>query len=202
LDRRIHESDIEVGCSQSAARQHNQRQSHHDRCDDDDALRGQVFPRQRGRRGNPAAPIAIAQRGADEPPCPQAQRDGRDFNEDIAGEQNIEEALDMPPELDHARCSIMPRVRSCVEIRYQLALQARDLVLEHELALLQALHLQFVDLEVHAESGNDVVEIAMFNAQLTQALDVLEQIRIDVGFFVAHLIFYAICPPHGDDAIG
>jgi hypothetical protein len=66
------------------------------------------------------------------------------------------------------------------------------LIFEQELAPLQALHLQLVDFEIHAEAGNDVVEIAMLDAQLAQALDVLEQIGIDVVVvFVAHGVTYS-----------
>src|ERR1700676_3523487 len=79
------------------------------------------------------------------------------------------------------------RSRSCVEIRYELAFQSRDLIFEQQLAPLEAFHLQLVHLEVHAETGDDVVEIAMLDAQLAQALDVLEQIGIDVVLFVTHV---------------
>jgi hypothetical protein len=75
---------------------------------------------------------------------------------------------------------------SCVEIRNELAFQSRDLIFEQELATFEAFHLKFVDLEIHAEARNDVVEIAVLDAKLAQAFDVLEQISIDVAFFVAH----------------
>ena len=35
-------------------------------------------------------------------------------------------------------------------------------------------------------ADDDVVEVPVLDAQLTQALDILEQIGIDVAFFVAH----------------
>jgi hypothetical protein len=80
---------------------------------------------------------------------------------------------------------------SCVQVRYELALQPRDLILEHEFAAFETLHLQFVDFEIHGEARNDVIEITVLNAQLAQALDVLEQIGIDVAFFfVAHGVTY------------
>jgi hypothetical protein len=60
------------------------------------------------------------------------------------------------------------------------------LIFEHELAPLEAFHLQFVDFEIHGEARNDVIEIPVLDAQLPQALDVLEQIGVDVAFFVAH----------------
>src|SRR6266403_2633659 len=86
----------------------------------------------------------------------------------------------------------MPRCaaadRSCVQVRNQLTLEPRDLVLEHQLALLQAFHLQFIDLEVHAEAGNDVVERAMLDTELAQAFDVLEQVGIYVVFFFGHVL--------------
>jgi hypothetical protein len=67
-----------------------------------------------------------------------------------------------------------------------LALESGDLILEQQFALLEALHLQLVDSEIHAQPGNDVIEITMLDAQLPQALYVLEQIGIDVAFVVAH----------------
>jgi hypothetical protein len=60
------------------------------------------------------------------------------------------------------------------------------LIFEQELAPLEALHLQLVDFEIHGEARNDVIKIPVLDAQLAQALDVFEQIGIDVAFFVAH----------------
>jgi hypothetical protein len=60
------------------------------------------------------------------------------------------------------------------------------LILEQQLAPLEAFHLQFVDFEIHGQARDDVIEIPVLDAQLAQALDVLEQIGIDVAFFVAH----------------
>src|SRR5260370_42571050 len=74
---------------------------------------------------------------------------------------------------------------SCVEIRNELALQPRNLILEQELAPLEAFHLQFIDFEIHGEAGNDVIEIAGLDGQRPQALDVFEPIGFYVAFFVA-----------------
>jgi hypothetical protein len=82
------------------------------------------------------------------------------------------------------------RPTSRIEVGDQLAFEPRDLVLEHELAPLQALHLQLVDFEIHAEARNDVIEVAMLDAQLAQAFDVLEQIGIDFVVFVVHGVTY------------
>src|ERR1700720_1597884 len=85
-----------------------------------------------------------------------------------------------------------PRLRRCrrypsgVEIRDQLALQARDLILEHELALLQALHLQLIHVQIERQTGDDLIEITMFDAQLTQLLHVAEQLAVDVVFDFRH----------------
>src|ERR1700761_5280925 len=66
------------------------------------------------------------------------------------------------------------------------ALEAGNLILEQELAPLQAFHLQLIGFVVHAQARNDVVEVAMLDPELTQTLDVLEQVGIDVAlFFVA-----------------
>ena len=69
---------------------------------------------------------------------------------------------------------------SRVQVRNQLALEPGDLVLEHQLALLQALELQLVGLEVERQARDDLVEVAVRDAQLPQLLDVLEELAIDV----------------------
>src|ERR1700674_5189491 len=84
-----------------------------------------------------------------------------------------------------------PRLRRCgsssgVEIRDQLALQACDLILEHELALLQALQLQLIHVQIKRQAGDDLIEITMFDAQLTQFLHVAEQFAVDVVFDFRH----------------
>src|SRR5437660_551265 len=89
-------------------------------------------------------------------------------------------------------CGALPSVasglRPCsgIEIRDQLALQARDLVLEHELALLQALQLQLIDVQIERQARDDLVEITMLDAQLTQFFHVAEQLAVDVVFDFRH----------------
>src|SRR5690606_15089319 len=75
---------------------------------------------------------------------------------------------------------------SGIEIRDQLALEARDLILQYELALLQPLQLQLVDVDVHRQPLDHLVEIAVLDAQLPQFFDVAEQFAIDVIFDFDH----------------
>src|SRR5687767_14686913 len=77
---------------------------------------------------------------------------------------------------------------SRVEVRDQLALEAGDLVLEHELALLEALDLQLIGLEIERQPGDDLVEVPMSDAQLAELFNVLEKLAIDVVliFDIAH----------------
>src|SRR5262245_48566275 len=70
--------------------------------------------------------------------------------------------------------------RSGVQIGDQLAFEARDLILEDELAFLEALELQLVGLEVERQPGDDFVEVAMRYAQLPQLFHVLEKLAVDV----------------------
>ena len=73
--------------------------------------------------------------------------------------------------------------KSClhsVQIRDQLAFEPRDLVLEDQLALLEALQLQLIGLEVERQARDDLVEVAMRDAQLAQLFNVLEKLAIDV----------------------
>ena len=77
-------------------------------------------------------------------------------------------------------CSKSCFTRFSVQVRDQLALEPRDLVLEDQLALLEALELQLVGLEVERQARNDLVEVAMRDAQLTQLFNVLEKLAIDV----------------------
>jgi hypothetical protein len=65
-------------------------------------LRGKVAESQCRRRREPAALVAIAQSGADEPAHPETQRHRHYLKDHIAGEQNIEESFDMEPNLHHA----------------------------------------------------------------------------------------------------
>src|SRR5256884_6929482 len=77
-------------------------------------------------------------------------------------------------------------LRSGIEIRDQLTLESRDLILEHELALLQALQLQLVDVQIERQPRDDLVEITMLDAQLPQLFHVPEQLAVDVVFDFRH----------------
>src|SRR5258706_569452 len=62
----------------------------------------------------------------------------------------------------------------CIEIRYELAFEQQDLVLERQLAFLQTLELQLVDVEIQRQARDDLVQVTMFNAQVPQLLHVAE----------------------------
>ena len=61
---------------------------------------------------------------------------------------------------------------------------AFDLVLEHKLALLEAFELHLIDMDVHRQPGDDIVEVAVFDAQPPQLVDVAEQLAVDVVLFL------------------
>src|SRR5262249_30496386 len=69
---------------------------------------------------------------------------------------------------------------SGIEIGNELALEPRDLVFQHELALLQPLQLQLIGVDVHRQARDDVIEVAMLDAQLAQLLHIAKQLAIDV----------------------
>src|SRR5690349_11169792 len=77
---------------------------------------------------------------------------------------------------------------SRVEIGNELAFEPRDLVLEDQLALLEALQLQLVGLEIERQPRDDLVEIPVRDAQFAQLFHVLEKLAIDVVliFDIAH----------------
>src|SRR5687767_8482723 len=69
---------------------------------------------------------------------------------------------------------------SGVEVGDQLALEASDLILEDELALLEALELELVGLEVERQACDDFIQIAVRYAQFPQLFHILEKLAIDV----------------------
>src|SRR5579862_9166998 len=75
---------------------------------------------------------------------------------------------------------------SCVQVGNELTLQARDLVLEHQLALLEAPQLQLIDVNVEREPRDHLIEVAMLDTQLPQLLEVAEQLSVDVVFDLRH----------------
>ena len=80
-------------------------------------------------------------------------------------------------------------VASGVEIGDQLALLAFDLVLEHQFAFLQALDLDLVDVDVHGEPGDHLVQVAVLDAELAQFFHVAEKLAVDVVFLFVFLFF-------------
>src|SRR3569833_3060465 len=67
----------------------------------------------------------------------------------------------------------------CIEVRDQLAFHPGDLILQHELALLEALQLQLVGMDVERQAGDHLVQVPMINAQRPQLLYVAEQQTVD-----------------------
>ena len=56
----------------------------------------------------------------------------------------------------------MPRIALGYDVRQKLALELGDLVLQHQLALLQPLDLQLVERRVARDLADYVVKVAMF----------------------------------------
>src|SRR6185437_3873017 len=75
---------------------------------------------------------------------------------------------------------------SGVQIRNQLAFEARDLVFEDQLAFLQTLQLQLVDMKIEREASDDLVEVPVLDAQLAQLLHAPKELAVDVIFCVHH----------------
>ncbi len=189
--RRLQHRDVEMRRHETAGDDH-EKQTDEDGQDHDAGLRREIIPGQRQRRRVGAPPGVGARHGAGHPARGQAERHRADLDQHIACGQDVEERRDTLQQLGHA-------LRSGISWLSSL----RDLVLEQELAPFEAFHLQLVDFEVHGEAGNDVIEVPVFDAQLTQALDVLEQIGIDVAV-VAHgslVLLVEIAAPHRSDAI-
>src|SRR4051794_15186084 len=85
-----------------------------------------------------------------------------------------------------ALLSLSNGARSGVQIRNELAFEARDLVLQHQLAFLQPLHLQLVGIHVERQAHDYLIEIPMLDAQVAQLLEVPEKLAIDVVFGFRH----------------
>src|SRR6185437_14732148 len=85
-----------------------------------------------------------------------------------------------------SRTALCSSSLSGVQVRNQLAFEACDLVLEGQLALLQAFQLQLVDMQIERESRDDLVEVAVLDAQVAQFLHAPEKLAVDVVFGVRH----------------
>src|SRR5690606_30572717 len=94
------------------------------------------------------------------------------------------DSLARPPATDRERHT--SRARSRVEIRNQLAFQPSDLILEHELAFFQASQLELVDVQLHLQTIDDVVQVAMLDPQLSQPCEAPKSLSIDLVFRITH----------------
>src|SRR5262245_1753263 len=81
-----------------------------------------------------------------------------------------------------ALLSVSNGARSGVQIRNELAFEARDLVLQHQFAFFQALHLQLVRIHVERQAHDHLIEIPMLDTQVAQLFEILEKLAIDVVF--------------------
>src|SRR5258708_23759657 len=75
---------------------------------------------------------------------------------------------------------------SSVQVWDQLTFEPRDLVLEQQLALLEAFELQLVHMNVERQARDHLIEITMLDTQLPQLLEVAEQLTVDVVFDFRH----------------
>src|SRR5580704_432446 len=82
---------------------------------------------------------------------------------------------------------------SGVQVRNQQALHARDLVLEKELTFFQTLHLDLIHVHIEREARNDLIQIAVLDAQLPQLLEVAEQLAVDVVLDLRHGLMRSRC---------
>src|SRR5690606_19527273 len=77
-----------------------------------------------------------------------------------------------------------PAIQVCndsgIEVRDRLAFQSCGLVFQQQLAFLQAAHLHLIDMDIHVQPRDDLVQVAMLDAQLAQFLDIAEQLAINV----------------------
>src|SRR5450631_4439248 len=77
-------------------------------------------------------------------------------------------------------------LRSGVQVRDQQTLHARDLVLQEQLALFQALHLNLIHVYVERQARNDLIQVAVLDAQLPQLLEVAKQLAVDIVLDLRH----------------
>src|SRR3569833_907618 len=99
--------------------------------------------------------------------------DSNDFGENLGRRQAIEDAH--YPAIDVIHATYDPR-RSRIHIRDQLTFHACDLILEHQLALFEALQLQLIGMDFHSVALDDFIEITMLDPQHTQQLKNTEQL--------------------------
>ena len=74
------------------------------------------------------------------------------------------------------------------DVRRQLSFEECDLVLQKQLAFLQALELELVLDGINAKAGDDVVEVAVLEVQLVDALP--------EHFTVGRMYYHGLHPPY------
>src|SRR5262245_18090857 len=113
-----------------------------------------------------------------------------------SNEDGVSSASSWRPAFRSSSCIVVGRVgRLCVEVGDQLALEPRDLILQHQLAFLQAPQLHFVDVQVHLQPVDDVIQVAMLDTQLPQALQPSERLGLDLVLRFGHRgVLYATSP--------
>src|SRR5688572_21815492 len=112
-----------------------------------------------------------------------------------SSEDGVSSASSWRPAFRSSSCIVASGSSLCVEVGDQLALQPRDLVLQHQFAFFQAPQLHFVDVQVHLQPVDDVVQVAMLDAQLPQPLQSPERLGLDLVLRFGHrCVLYATAP--------
>src|SRR5687768_2239697 len=111
-----------------------------------------------------------------------------------SSEDGVSSASSWRPAFRSSSCIVGSGSCLCVEVGDQLALQSRDLVLQHQFAFFQATQLHFVDVQVHLQPVDDVIQVAMLDAQLPQPLQSPERLGLDLVLRFGHrCVLYATC---------
>jgi len=76
--------------------------------------------------------------------------------------------------------------RSRIEIRDELTFHPRDLILQHEFALLESLQLQLIGMDIERQACDHLIQVPMLNTERPQLFYVAEQLAVDVVFDFRH----------------
>src|SRR5262245_56318383 len=110
-------------------------------------------------------------------------------------DDGVSSASSWRPTFRSSSCIFGSVLALCVEVGDQLALQACDLILQHQLAFLEASQLHFVDVQVHLQPVDDIVQVTMLDAQLPQPLQPSERLGLDLVLRFGHRrVLYATWP--------
>jgi hypothetical protein len=68
---------------------------------------------------------------------------------------------------------------SGVEVGNDFAAVSLDLVFENQFSFFETFELDLIDVDVHREARDDLVEVSVFDAQLPQFFDIAKQFAVD-----------------------